>query len=200
MKIFTKPKNFFQMLNDQAKQTEVGIHLLFDFINSPSEETGRRVAEAEDKADELRRILVEALNESFVTPIDREDIFAVSRAIDDMIDYAKSTVEEMILFKVDTNQYLKKIAQALCTVAEQVYQAVSQLRANPQAASQHLIKAKKIENLVEHIYREALVDLFQNPDVITILKLREIYRHLSNAADRGDEAANIIGDILVKIT
>ncbi|MFH1259741.1 MAG: DUF47 family protein [Elusimicrobiota bacterium] len=200
MKLFTKPKDFFQMLKEQAKSTEVGIRLLLEFVNSPNEIAARRVNEAEDRADELRRILVEALNESFITPIDREDIFAVSRVIDDMIDYAKSTVAEMILFKVETNQYLKRMAEALCESAENIYLAVSKLKDDPKSASQHIMKAKKIENLVEHIYREALVDLFQNPDVITILKLREIYRHLSNAADRGDEAANIIGDILVKIT
>lgn len=53
---------------------------------------------------------------------------------------------------------------------------------------------------MEHRYREALAELFKNPDVVMIMKLREIYRHLSNAADRGDEAANIIGDIIVKTT
>jgi len=57
-----------------------------------------------------------------------------------------------------------------------------------------------VENYVEHLYHEALAELFHSKDFIYILKLREIYRHLSNAADRGDEAANIIGDIAVKIT
>ncbi|MDW8070748.1 MAG: DUF47 domain-containing protein, partial [Anaerolineae bacterium] len=65
-------------------------------------------------------------------------------------------------------------------------------------------RAKGIENRVEVVYREALADLFRDPrdvhDVVRMLKLREVYRHLSNAADRGDEAANIIIDIVVKMT
>lgn len=65
---------------------------------------------------------------------------------------------------------------------------------------EHLIRTKKLENRTEHLYREALVDLFKTTDTISIMKLREIYRHLSHAADRGDEAADIIGDILVKNT
>ena len=66
--------------------------------------------------------------------------------------------------------------------------------------TEYIISAKKAENHVEHMYREALVELFKNPNVIDILKTRELYRHLSNSADRGDEAADIIGDILVKTT
>jgi hypothetical protein len=66
------------------------------------------------------------------------------------------------------------------------------------------VRAKTLENQVEQIYREAIADLFKGPknvkQVVKMLKLREIYRHLSNCADRGDEAANIIGDIVVKGT
>jgi uncharacterized protein Yka (UPF0111/DUF47 family) len=64
------------------------------------------------------------------------------------------------------------------------------------------VRAKALENRVEHVYREALSKLFDEPEdlngVMEILKLRELYRHLSNAADRGDQAANVIGDIVVK--
>jgi uncharacterized protein Yka (UPF0111/DUF47 family) len=71
-------------------------------------------------------------------------------------------------------------------------------------ASTHAVRAKALENQVETVYREALVDLFEGiedvRDVVRVLKMREVYRHLSNAADRGDEAANIIGDIVVKMT
>ena len=69
-------------------------------------------------------------------------------------------------------------------------------------ANDHAVRAKALENRVESVYREAIAALFAGPrdvdHVVEMLKLREIYRHLSNAADRGDEAANIIGDIVVK--
>ena len=71
-------------------------------------------------------------------------------------------------------------------------------------ANDHAVRAKALENQIEGIYREAIAALFQGPrdieQVMDMLKLREIYRHMSNAADRGDEAANIITDIVVKIT
>jgi uncharacterized protein Yka (UPF0111/DUF47 family) len=66
------------------------------------------------------------------------------------------------------------------------------------------VRAKALENRVEHVYREAIADLFHRPQdvehIVEMLKLREIYRHLSNAADRGDEAANVLSDIVVKMT
>lgn len=197
---FHKRFDFFQMLSDQARMSEEGLELLRKFVQDPTEEAGMKVKEAEKKADELRRALIEALNRTFVTPIDREDIFSLSRAIDDMIDYANTTVEEMVLFQAPTNPHLKDMAEALYEGSRHIAQAVEGLRRIPNGIQEHIIRAKKSENRMEHLYREALVDLFKNPDVATILKMREIYRHLSNAADRGDEAADIISDILMKNT
>jgi hypothetical protein len=70
----------------------------------------------------------------------------------------------------------------------------------PNIALEHATKAKALENEMEKAYHRALADLFKGTDTVYMLKMREIYRHLSNAADREDEAANIIGDIVVKMT
>ena len=195
---FPKKHDFYQMLSGQAQKVEGGMNALFEFMENPSAEKGRRVGEIEQEADELRRVLIEELNQTFVTPIDREDLFGLSRTIDDMCDYAKSTVEEMLLFEVTPNEHLKKMTEILSSAAADISAAVGFIKSDPEAANDHVIRAKKTENHIEHRYRAALVELFKEKDVIKILKLREIYRHLSNAADRGDEAANIIGDILVK--
>jgi uncharacterized protein Yka (UPF0111/DUF47 family) len=88
--------------------------------------------------------------------------------------------------------------------AEELYLGVVQLKDHPQVALDHAVRAKSLENRAEGVYRSALADLFKGPksveDIVNILKIREIYRHLSNAADRGDEAANILSDIVVKMT
>ena len=197
---FHKKYDFFGMLLQQAKMSERGLQLLCQFVQNPSADIGLQVDTAEKEADELRRLLIDALNRTFSTPIDREDIFSLSRAIDDMIDYAKSTVEEMILFKVKTNDHLKKMAEALYAAAQHITQGVGGLPSMPNGIQEHVIRAKKSENLMEHLYREALVELFREGNMMDVFKLREIYRHLNNAADRGDEAADILSDILVKNT
>ncbi len=197
---FRRRFDFYQMLLDQARMSERGMKLLGDFVRTPSEALGDQVKQAEKEADELRRQLIEAINLTFVTPFDREDIFALSRSLDDMIDYANSTVEEMLLFQAPTNQHLVEMSEALYDGAREITSAVGTLRHMPDGMQNYIIRAKKSENRMEHLYREALFDLFKTPDVVTIIKMREIYRHLSNAADRGDEAADILSDILVKNT
>ncbi|MBI4057544.1 MAG: DUF47 family protein, partial [Elusimicrobia bacterium] len=179
---FRKRYDFFKMLLSQAQKTQEGLRALCDFFESPSAEKGMVVQDLEKQADDLRRSLIESLNQTFVTPIDREDIFALSRTIDDMIDYAKSTVEEMMLFNIHIDGYLKKMAEALYTASRDIVSAVKLLPTRSRSVTDHIIRAKKTENFVEHIYREALVELFKNPNVIEILKTRELYRHLSNAA------------------
>jgi uncharacterized protein Yka (UPF0111/DUF47 family) len=120
------------------------------------------------------------------------------------MDYADSTVEEMQLFDLEPNDFLRRMVSLLHEAAGEIHLAMLRLKENPRVASEHATQAKALENCVERVYREAVAALFTGPDdiqhVMTMLKLREIYRHLSNCADRGDEAANIIQDVVVKMT
>jgi len=197
---FRKRFDFYAMLLAQARMSEEGLRLLCNFVRTPTAEIGAQVDQTEKAADELRRVLIDALNRTFVTPFDREDIFSLSRTLDDMVDYANSTVEEMLLFQAPTNKHLHEMADTLFAGARHITFAVETLSRMPANMHEHIIRAKKEENRMEHLYREALAELFNTTDMVTIMKLREIYRHLSNAADRGDEAANILSDILVKNT
>ena len=105
---------------------------------------------------------------------------------------------------ISPNPYLKRMATLLLDASVELQLAVERLAEHPEVANDHAQRAKALENRVERIYREALADLFDQPQdvehIIEILKLREVYRHLSNAADRGDEAANHLSDIVVKMT
>lgn len=200
-----KPRQdrFLQLLIAQAAKTLEGMEALEAYMQDANEERAKKVVKVEKEADELRRILIEELNRTFVTPLDREDIFALSRAIDDVVDYAATTVEEMAIFKIEPNEYLQKITAVLREAAEKLHLSVVRLEDYPQVALDHATRAKKLENQVERIYREALAKLFGGPEdvhhVVYMFKMREIYRHLSNAADRGDEAADVIADIVVKM-
>jgi uncharacterized protein len=197
-----RSNNFLRMICEQAAHTQRGMEALHSYMKSPSEELALAVRLAEKDADEVRRILIDELNRSFVTPIDREDLFSLSRAIDDVLDYADSTVDEMATLGVEPNPYLIRMVSLLRDAAEEINRGVQRLEDRPNVANDHAVRAKALENRVEAVYREAIAALFNGPrdveHVVDMLKLREIYRHLSNAADRGDEAANIIGDIVVK--
>ena len=205
MNIFRKRKKqnrFLELSTQQADFAVQGMDALREYMKQPNDALAERVSRLEKEADEARRILIDELNHTFVTPFDREDIFALSLTVDDVLDYANTTVDSMVIFKVEPNDYMVRIVSLLSDAAMELYRGILRLEDHPNVANDHAVRAKALENRVEHVYREALSDLFGDPEdldgVMEILKLREIYRHLSNAADRGDAAANAIGDIVVK--
>ncbi len=204
-RIFKKKQNvFLKLIHDQASLTLEGLEALKAFMNSQDPAASALLSTKEKEADEARRILIDELNKTFITPFDREDIFLLSRTIDDVLDYAYSTVSEMEILKVEPTNYMQSMASILRDAAYELLMAVDRLEKHPGVANDHAQRAKALENRVEEVYREALADLFSGAEdiqhVIKMLKSREVYRHLSNAADRGDEAANVIADIIVKIT
>lgn len=196
--------NFLKLIIQQAELTLAGLNHLVEYMSQPSSATAEALTRTEKEADEVRRILIDELNRTFITPIDREDIHALSRAIDDMVDYAYSTVAEMEVLKVRPTSHMGRITSLLRDAAAEILLAVQRLEQHPNVANDHAQRAKALENRVEGVYREALAELFSDisdvPQVVKALKKREVYRHLSNAADRGDEAADVIADIVVKMT
>ena len=202
-RFFKKREEVFnKLIEEQALLSYDGLRLLVKYLETQDPDIAEQLALKEKEADEVRRILIDELNLSFVTPFDREDIFTLSRSIDDVVDYADSTVSEMVTLNVKSTPYMLRMATLLKDAAYELYQAVLRLHKHPNVAIDHAQRAKALENRVEAVYREALADLFSGPEdihhVVEMLKLREVYRHLSNAADRGDEAANIIADVVVK--
>ena len=204
-KLFRRRQNkFIQLIHNQAALTMEGMEALKGYMENPDSEAAALLTTKEKEADEARRILIDELNRTFVTPFDREDIFALSRAIDDVIDYAYSTVDEMEILNVEPTPFMQRMASLLKDAAYELLMAVDRLEEHINVAGEHAQRAKALENRVEGVYREALANLFNettgndNDAIVNILKQREVYRHLSNAADRGDEAANVIADIVVK--
>jgi len=203
---FMKPKrdNFMRYLTQQAELDVRGLEGLADYMADPLPQHAERVNTAEKEADEVRRMLVDDLNRTFVTPMDREDIYTLSRAVDDLLDYAHSTVDEMMVLGVEPNEHLATMARLLLDAAREIHLALQRLEEHPSVANEHARRAKRFENEMEKTYRQAIAELFAGPaepaNIVCMLKRREIYRHLSNAADRADEAANVISNVVVKIT
>jgi len=201
--IFKKRQNtFMKLIHEQAALTLAGLDALKAYMDGQNGAAAAELVNKEKEADEIRRILIYELNKTFITPFDREDIFALSRTIDDVLDYAYSTLNEMELLKVRPTSFMQRITSLLRDAAFELLQAVDRLQDHPGVANDHAQRAKALENRIEEVYREALADLFSGIEdtkhIVKMLKQREVYRHLSNAADRGDEAANVIADIVLK--
>lgn len=197
-----RPNLFITRLIEQSRLVEEGTIALTNYMKKPSNKNAKLIRDYEKEADEIRRIMIDELNRTFVTPIDREDLYSLSRAVDDIIDYAYSTVNEMDMLQVEPNQYLQEMADMLKLGAEEIHLAMERLENHPNVADSHAIRAKGIENRMEELYSTAIADLFKNPedlkDVVNMMKLREIYRHMLYAVRSTEQAGNIISDIVIK--
>lgn len=199
-----KEDKFVSLLIEQCDITLEGIKLLESLLNQPGDQAIDTMRAKEYEADEIRRILIDELHKTFVTPFDREDIFNLSLHIDEMIDYGLTTLEEMHLLRVDTDDYLSSMVGLVRQEAEELALAMHRLSANPRVAGDHARRAKKLENEVDHMYRVAVADLFTRAkdfkQLMALLRRREVYRHVSNMSDRADAAANVFGMVVMKLT
>lgn len=189
--------DFYELLLAQAEKTLAGCQALVAFLSGSG--GPEEIKKLEQNADDIRRILIDELNQTFLTPMDREDIFSLSRAIDDVIDHAQNTVKEMETFEVKSNQFLVTMSELLHKGAENLVNAIRHLKKNPNVAVEYAVRAKRVENEMNDTFLAALKELFLGNDPRKMFAYREIYRHFNRSADRVDEAANIISDIVVKM-
>lgn len=168
------------------------------------EDAGRQTvlaADADDlehRGDQVRQRILDRLQRTFVTPFDREDVNDLSRAVDDIADYAENTIKELQLYQVQPDGFVRSMVETLRMATAHLEQAVRELAANRIHSAELARQAKAMENRMEGLYRQAIAHLATESDIHYLIKLREIYRHLSNAADRVDMAANVITSIVIK--
>jgi predicted phosphate transport protein (TIGR00153 family) len=207
MALFSNEKReniFIQLLRKQAEVLQRGALALERFIAENRDEDADALENIEKEGDEFRRILIDELHKTFVTPFDREDIFELSLYLDDVLDYCYTTVLEMRLLGVTNDKYLQEMATRVREASDELLLSMQRLEKNPLVALDHSRRAKHRENQVEKLYRQAVTNLFHGPEdvhhVMMMLRTREVYRHISNAADQADQAANVIGKVVMKLT
>ncbi|MEF3245200.1 MAG: DUF47 family protein [Caldisericaceae bacterium] len=205
--IFKRPDIFKNLLISQSKKTIEGVNILNEFMGIDEDIVNKdilrhnlkmAIKKCEAEGDNLRRDLVNELNRSLITPIDRQDIYTLSNNIDNILDYAYNTIEEMIIYKLYPNFYLRKMIEKVSRGVNHLGYAVENMFGDKNLANSNVVSAKVIENEIEETYHEALADLFSKNDFHYIFKMREVLRHISNSADRISEAADIIANILIK--
>lgn len=196
-------ERFVSYLVEQAKVTSEAMGVLYQFLMQPSESNNQEeliatMSDLEKRGDALRKETIVNLLETFVTPIDREDIYALSRSIDNILDYADSTIKELVVYDVEPTAAMREMVSVLKESVTRLAHAVESMVKDPATCVEDMVFVKRSENRIEELYRTANADLFDMTDMNFIFKVREVYRHLSNCADRMDEAADIVGNIVIK--
>jgi uncharacterized protein Yka (UPF0111/DUF47 family) len=198
-RVFPKTPDFFLLLAEQCGQVGVTAARMLKYMETGDPAVGEMIKQDEHEADVLKVRNIHTLNEAFSTPIDREDIYRAIQDLDDIVTYCKSTVNEMAVLQVAPDKHTLELAVRLKEGVDALVQGFGKLKASPAAAQADANTARHAERRVERIYRQAIADLFQGSDYIDMFKRREIYRHLSNAADRMAHCANTLHDIIVKM-
>ena len=172
---------------------------LYDYCTTCDEKFGDNVISIEDEGDMVRRVLIDELNKTFITPMERNDIFDLSRQLDEILDYAKTTVDETRLFSVKPNEDMIKMVSILLDITQHIQKAVANMEKHKSISRDEAIKVKSLENKVGAAYYKALARLFDTSDIHEIFKYREIYRHLNTTADVADVAMDSLLDALMSL-
>ncbi|MBX7227506.1 MAG: DUF47 family protein [Chitinophagales bacterium] len=199
-RIFPKSPDFFNMLNIQIGIIADISELMIDYMENNTDEVGEKIIEKEKLADQIKQNMLKELAEAFATPIDREDIYRAIIGIEDIANYSKATIIEMQDFGLKPDKYDLDIALHYRDGIIALKTGFSLLSTKPLDAVSYCDAARKEERRIEKIYRKALQELFVSSDFNYIFKRREVYRHVSNAADRLTSCANNLQDIIVKIS
>ena len=233
-RVFPRSQDFFGLINQQCDLVVASSEAFVEFMRNGDPEFAVKVRELEHKGDELKARNIDILNRAFSTPMDREDLYRAMVSVDQVANYAKTTVREMELLAVAPDSYTLEMSILLRDGAEALQQGFAKLASDPAAAEPFAQAARKAERNTEKVYRSALAELLdakryvetqapQDPEiealakifepmaqhgqsvayaltfVVSTIKRREVYRHMSNAADRVAEAGEVLHDIVVKI-
>lgn len=198
-RVFPKTPDFFSLLTEQCQHVAHSTGLLVEFMESGDPATGLKIRQDEHEADHIKVRNLHTLNEAFSTPIDREDLYRAIIDLDEIVNYCKTTVSEMDVLTLAPDKHCLEMAMHIKLGADALALGYGKLAKQPGAAAEDADTARKAERKVEKIYRRAIAELFQGDDYIHMFKRREIYRHLSNAADRMANCANTLHDIVVKM-
>ena len=191
--------NFYALLIRQAQVIRDAVDALCAFCEDPTQEKGDVVKVKEKEADAIRRELVDDINRTFITPIDRDDLYRLSTSIDDLADYAWTTVKEVRIYDVQPDKNLLTMARTLLQMADGLVVCVEKLEKDHAGVAVEATKVKKLENTLNVQFHQSIAELYESDDIKKILKYREIYNHMNHAADKGDFSADILLDIVVKL-
>jgi predicted phosphate transport protein (TIGR00153 family) len=163
------------------------------------EELTRDILICEQEGDRITHDIIRRLNETFVTPIDREDILALASGLDDVVDYTEEAADYLGLYKIEAPmEQAQRLAHVLLQSSRAIAEAMPRLRSFEDIAH-YTVEINRLENDGDRITREAMASLFDNGiDPMVVIRWKDIYERLENAIDATERVANILEGIVIK--
>lgn len=200
--LIPKEEKFFVMFKDMTKNIIEGAELLKEMLDHFHDPAGmqKKIKDVEHKGDTITHNIIEKLNKSFVTPLDREDIYALSSKLDDILDFIDGSAIRVVNYNVTkVTPEAKELAFLILQGCRAVGKAVECLGQDPRHISEFCVEANALENEADRVCRDAVSRLFhEEKDPIQLIKWKEIYETLERATDKIEDAANILESVVVK--
>ena len=202
LRLTPRDTTFFDLFAAQAIHLVTGANLLGEMLGADRptrKEIGKRIADAEHEADDATHSIMRRLNQTFVTPFDRDDIYTLASSLDDCMDFMEEAADLIVLYKVDDlPPRVSDQVQVLQRAAELTAEAMPRLR-SMDSLSEYWVEVNRLENQADKIHRKLLAQMFDEiTDPIHLMKIKEIVERLEDAADAFEKVANTVETIALK--
>jgi predicted phosphate transport protein (TIGR00153 family) len=201
-----KQERFHELLDKDTQNLRKAAQLFSEIASSASLEERRvravRLKALEHEGDQITRQVFEALNSSFITPFDREDIRAIAMDIDDILDFLEGVGQSLVLFELhEAPEALRQFAAILVSMVEEIDRATGMVwnMANERQIHEAIVHISELENQADSLYNTVIADLFKHGrDPIEVLKWKEVYDSLENACDECKDFTHNLGNVVLK--
>lgn len=203
MRLIPRETKFFDMFEEMAGNVVDAARVLAELLNNYDYERMprevERIKEIEHHGDDMTHRLLVKLNQTFITPFDREDIHLLTSTLDDLLDFIFAASDRLLNYKItQPSPSAKVLARIILQQAEELKKAMALLGKN-QHLLPHCVEINRLENEADQVSREAIGRLFENsPDPITLIKLKELLEILEEASDKAEDVANVLETVVVK--
>ncbi len=200
-RLIPREEKFFDDFQALADQIRSGAQLLEEMLapNPPLWDKADEIKEVEHKCDFLTHEIIQRLNRTFVTPLDREDIHALARSLDDVMDAIDASAAVIRLYRLESVRFgARELAQTITESTKQLRQALVALEQH-KGLMTHAVEINRLENEADRMHQQAVSRLFdEEKDPILVIKWKETLDFLEGATDRCEDAANVLEGVMVK--
>ena len=202
IRLLPREEKYFSLFNNLASHLTESAKLLqnlfSDFDNRAS--YADQIKVVEHKCDEITHEIIKKLNQTFITPIDREDIHALASGLDDIVDAIEYTAKRIILYHVaQSTEHARKMTDVMVRLTAHLQTAVGALGNNGEQVLADCVAIHTLENEGDVYHHQAVEKLFaEEKDPITIIKMKEIYEKMERMIDKAEDVGNVLEAIVLK--
>jgi uncharacterized protein Yka (UPF0111/DUF47 family) len=200
--LIPREERFFQDFVGLAEEIRNGARTLRQMIDSnpPDVKKADAIKDIEHSCDGRTRSIIDRLNRTFVTPLDREDIHSLAISLDDVMDAIDASAAVIRLYKITTvRPHARRLAEIICDSADRITEAMSILEKQNQNVLELAARVNQLEREADRVHQDAIVSLFdEEKDPIAVIKWKEIFDFLEAATDRCEDVGNLLEGVVVK--